>query len=259
MILVAAVLLAPAAEAHRMWLLPSSTVLSGTEAWVTIDAAVSNTLFVFEHRPLRLDGIVIEGPGGRRLAPSNLHTGQFRSSFDLKLDAAGTYRISVVNRSVMASWKENGEIRRWRGSPEQMSGSVPSQAEGLQVSRMEMRVETYVTLGKPSRDVLRTAGAGLEILPETHPNDLVAGEEAVFVLVRDGAPAPGTELTVALGAGRHAEKPFEQKLVSGPDGRVRIRFPAPGYYWLQATAGEGNPQSGGSRATCVVTLEVLPQ
>jgi hypothetical protein len=48
---------APSVSAHRLWLLPSSTVLSGDEGWVTVDAAVSNTLFVFEHRPLRLDGL----------------------------------------------------------------------------------------------------------------------------------------------------------------------------------------------------------
>ena len=36
-------LLAPLpAEAHRTWLLPSSTVLSGQEPWVTVDAAVAD-------------------------------------------------------------------------------------------------------------------------------------------------------------------------------------------------------------------------
>lgn len=40
-----------AAQAHRAWLLPSATVLSGKDVWVTVDAAVSNDLFFFErHR-----------------------------------------------------------------------------------------------------------------------------------------------------------------------------------------------------------------
>jgi hypothetical protein len=38
-------LLAVPAQAHRAWLLPSATVLSGTDAWVTVDAAISNDLF----------------------------------------------------------------------------------------------------------------------------------------------------------------------------------------------------------------------
>lgn len=255
----ALLVMAPQALAHRFWLLPSSTVLSGAEAWVTVDAAVSNTLFVFEHRPLRLEGLVVSGPGGKRIEGRNLHTGQFRSSFDLHLDTPGTYRISVANQSVMASWKEGGEVKRWRGAAAEMAKNVPAQAEELQVSRNDMRVETYVTLGKPSRDVLAPAGAGLELVPETHPNDLVAGEEAVFVVMLDGKPLAGVEVTVAQGGGRHVERPFEQKLKSGEDGRVRVRFPAAGYYWLQAASGDAAPGRPGRRATCVLTVEVLPQ
>lgn len=257
-LLAAALAFAPAALAHRVWLLPSTTVLSGAEAWVTVDAAVSNTLFVFEHRPLRLEGLAVSGPGGRQAPPQNVHTGHFRSSFDLHLEAPGTYRISLANASVMASWKENGEWKRWRGPAAEMAAHVPQQAAELQVSRNAMRVETYVTLGKPTRDVLAPAGAGLEILPETHPNDLVAGEEAVFVILLDGKPAAGVELTVAQGHGRHAQQPAEQKLASDAQGRVRVVFPTPGFYWLQAAAG-GGPGRAGSRASCALTVEVLPQ
>src|SRR5690606_41558913 len=52
------------AEAHRVWMLPSATVLSGNEAWVTVDGAVSTDLFYFEHVPLRLDGLAISAPDG---------------------------------------------------------------------------------------------------------------------------------------------------------------------------------------------------
>ena len=43
--LAALVTLSSPALAHRFWILPSSTVLSGEEPWVTFDAAVSNNLF----------------------------------------------------------------------------------------------------------------------------------------------------------------------------------------------------------------------
>ena len=250
---------APSVSAHLLWLLPSSTVLSGNEGWVTVDAAVSNTLFVFEHRPLRLDGLSVVGPAGRRLEAQNPHTGQFRSSFDLHLNTPGTYRISLSQSVVLAAWKENGEVKRWRGPATAMAAHVPPQAEDLQTTRNDMRVETFVTLGKPSRDVLTPAGAGLEVLPETHPNDLAAGEEAVFVVLLDGRPAPGTELTIVQGGGRHLERAFEARVVSGTDGRVRVRFPAAGFYWLQATVGAAEPGRPGRRSTCVLTLEVLPQ
>jgi uncharacterized GH25 family protein len=45
------------AQAHRSWMLPSATVLSGDDVWVTVDAAVSNDLFYFEHFPLRIANI----------------------------------------------------------------------------------------------------------------------------------------------------------------------------------------------------------
>ncbi|MET0445126.1 MAG: hypothetical protein ABW151_11185, partial [Pseudorhodoplanes sp.] len=42
------------AQAHRAWLLPSATVLSGDgDLWVTVDAAVSNHQFYFEQQTMR--------------------------------------------------------------------------------------------------------------------------------------------------------------------------------------------------------------
>ena len=51
-----AVCLPLSAQAHRAWMLPSATVLSGEEPWITVDAAVSNDLFYFEHVPMRQIG-----------------------------------------------------------------------------------------------------------------------------------------------------------------------------------------------------------
>ena len=58
---------ASAAQAHNVWLLPSSTVLSKSE-WITVDAAVSNDLFFFNHVPLGLDNLVVTAPDGSTLA-----------------------------------------------------------------------------------------------------------------------------------------------------------------------------------------------
>jgi len=57
------------ANAHRTWMLPSATVLSGNDPWVTVDAAVSNDLFYFEHFPLRLDGLQVTAPDGSVAKP----------------------------------------------------------------------------------------------------------------------------------------------------------------------------------------------
>src|SRR5690606_6924417 len=78
----AALLAAPSAQAHRMWMTPSATVLSGEEAWVTVDAAVSNTLFHPDHVPMRLDSVTVVAPDGSIQAPENPSTGKYRSVFD---------------------------------------------------------------------------------------------------------------------------------------------------------------------------------
>jgi hypothetical protein len=59
-------------------MLPSSTVLS-TDGWITVDAAVSNELFYFDHVPLRLQSLMITGPDGaasRRRTPPLVSTGR---------------------------------------------------------------------------------------------------------------------------------------------------------------------------------------
>ena len=81
----AATVLATPATAHRLWMLPSATVLSGGDQWVTVDAAVSNDLFYFEHQPLRLDTLAVTAPDGSSAKPENLATGKYRSTFDLHL------------------------------------------------------------------------------------------------------------------------------------------------------------------------------
>ncbi|RZJ03251.1 MAG: DUF4198 domain-containing protein, partial [Rubrivivax sp.] len=87
--------IAGSAQAHNVWLMPSSTVLSKAE-WITVDAAVSNDLFFFNHVPLRLDNLTVTAPDGSALAPQNMHTGKLRSVFDLQLTQPGTYRLAVI-------------------------------------------------------------------------------------------------------------------------------------------------------------------
>ena len=60
-----------AALAHKAWLQPSQTVIAGENPVVTVDAAVSNDLFYFNHVPLKLDNLAIVAPDGSAQAPTN--------------------------------------------------------------------------------------------------------------------------------------------------------------------------------------------
>lgn len=278
--LVAALVILPTRlQAHRQWMLPSSTVLSASDPWVTIDAAVSNELFYFDHVPMRTAGLTIVAPDGGRVQPENVATGKYRSTFDVHLTQPGTYKIANVNNSVFANWEENGTAKTWRGTPEAFAKEVPANAKGLQTSRMNSRVEVFVTSGKPTRKALEPTGIGLELAPVTHPNDLVAGEAATFQLLMDGKPAANLEVTMIPGGIRYRDQLGDIKATTNAEGKVTFTPKEPGMYWLNATIGGGRPQGGpgagapatstagsppparmpaGNRASYAATVEVLP-
>lgn len=249
---------APAAHAHRMWLAPSATVLSAADPWVTVDAAVSNTLFYADHVPMRLEGVRVTGPDGQPVEIRNGSTGKYRSTFDVQLAKPGTYRIANVAESAMASYKQGGETKRWRGPAAQLATAIPKDASDVQVTHSLRRVETFVTSGAPNATALKPAGRGLELEPISHPNDLVASEPAKFRLLNDGKPAAGVEVGVVLGSTRYRDKGVEMKATTGADGVFEIAWPEAGLYWLEA--GVQGPGENGQRRSLgyVATFEVLP-
>src|SRR3546814_909453 len=105
----AATLAAVPASAHRQWMLPSSTVLSGDDVWVTVDAAVSNDLFYFEHQPLRLDAVKAWAPDGAEAPVENKATGRYRSTFDVHLTQKGTWRIASVSDALIGNYVLDGK------------------------------------------------------------------------------------------------------------------------------------------------------
>jgi uncharacterized GH25 family protein len=250
-----------ASHAHKAWLLPSTTV-STVDQWITVDAAVSNDLFYFNHVPMRLDALSISAPDGSTVPAENANTGKYRSTFDLQLKQPGTYRLAIANQGVMASYEENGATKRWRGTAEKFATEVPADAKNLKVSEMQSRVETFVTAGEPTSKALTPTNVGLELVAITHPNDLYVGEAAQFKLLLDGQPAANLPLTIIPGGTRYRDQQQEMKFTTAADGTLSVTWPEPGMYWLEASLQDQKTklkQSGQRRANYVATFEVLPQ
>jgi uncharacterized GH25 family protein len=226
------------ASAHRGWIVPSATVLSG-DVWVTFDAAISNELFYPDHNPMRLDGVSAWAPDGAVDKIQNGSTGKYRSTFDVALTKPGTWKIGSASQSVMASYTENGEVKRFRGSPEDFAKQVPAGAADLKTIKSFNRNEVYVTRDKPTTEVFKPTGKGLELSPITHPNDLVAGEAASFKFLLDGKPAADLEVTIAEGGSRYSPRP-DLKVKTGADGVVKFTLPEAGMYWINATVRTGS-------------------
>ena len=254
------------AQAHRSWLLPSSVQVDGKDPWVTVDAAVSENLFDFDTNVLKLDGLVIVGPDGQPVQPANAFSGRLRSSFDVKLSLPGTYKIGLVNESMMASYRLNGEMKRWRGSVEAFAKEVPSNAEELRSTRMHSRLETFVSAGKPNTTVFKPTGTGLELVPLSHPSELLAGEKADFRLLLDGKPAANLSVSLIPGGVRYGGALNETRVSTNANGEFSVVWPQAGKYWVSASyparlepvAGQP-PANVARRVSYSGTLEVLPQ
>jgi uncharacterized GH25 family protein len=249
------------AQAHNLWLLPSTTVLSKAD-WITVDAAVSNDLFFFNHVPLGLDRLTVTAPDGSAAQPENLAKGKLRSTFDLHLTQTGTYRIAVLTEGGFARWqdKASGQPKRARVNADNFAAQVPADAQELEVTQAQGRIETFATVGKPS--ALQASGKGLELVTlATSPTDLVQGETAQFALQLDGQPAQGIEVTITPGNTRYRDQLGEIKLKTDAQGRFRVTWPQAGMYWLEAAAQDDRvtlPRAKSRRSSYAATLEVLP-
>ena len=254
----AAALAAPmSAQAHRAWLAPTSTVLSGNDAWVGFDAGMSNVVFQPDHAAMRLSDLQIIAPDGTRLEAQNANQARYRSSFDIELKQQGTYRIANVAQGFMAMYEQGGERKRYRGSEADFAAALPADATNVQASRTYTRTETFVTLGNPTD--ITANGQGLELIPVTHPNDAAEGEASTFQLVLNGAPAANVDVTIARGHQRYRSSPEEMTAKTDAEGKFTVNWEKAGLYWIGASVrGEGADGQPGTSASYNGTIEVLP-
>jgi uncharacterized GH25 family protein len=251
-----------AAQAHKMWMVPSATVISGDDAWVTVDAAISNDLYYPDHFPAQLDQLVVTAPDGSMVKPENPSTGKYRSTFDLPVPQKGTYRLALVNQGLFANYEVDGQKKRWRGKPEDVKTAIPANAKNVQLSEMASRVETFVTQGSPSDGALKPTNKGLELVPVTQPNDLVAGEKATFQLIVDGKPAANLKVVAINGATRYRNGQDEIDATTDKDGKFSFTWPSAGMYWVNASTEDTKTsvkEAKQRRLAYTATLEVLPQ
>ena len=251
------------ASAHRAWLLPSSFTLSGDEQWVTVDAAISNDLFFPNHHGMDTATITVTAPDGSAVEIQNAANGEIRSMLDFKATQQGTYRIATGGGEpfYFASWEENGERKRWRGSLADMRKEGIDKKPDVQVSQSSRSVETFVTLGAPSTDVFAPTGTGLEFQPVTHPNDVFTGEPVSFKLLLDGKPASGLEVEILPGNDRYRDTPGVIKATTDAEGVFTFTPELPGPYWFTAgtegdTVVDGMPMK--VRSSYTATFEALP-
>lgn len=262
MLTLLAALLPLSAQAHRSWLLPSTTMIDDKSGWVTVDAAVSEDLFYFDHLAQKLDGLEITAPDGKPLKPENVFSGRLRSSFDLNLTQVGTYRVSLIREGVTASYKLGSEVKRFRGTEQELNKQIPANATDVNITRTHARQETFLTVSQPGEIAPKQlSNVGIELVPLTHPNALLAGETARFRLVIDGKPLGNHLLGIVPGGVRYRGVLNEIAVTTDAQGEFSVKWPAAGMYWLNvswpARSAGAPPAPTPRRAAYSATLEVL--
>jgi len=253
-------------EAHRVWIKPSATIVSGDSEWVTFDAAIANGIFYPDHYPLGLDRVKAMAPDGSAVTLENGHKGKYRSVFDIELEKEGTYTIYSASSGLSARWVDDeGERQYWppRGSQktnDDFYKEVPQDAKDLQVSERSHRVETFVTAGAPTYDTLGPTGKGLELDPVTHPNDLYTGENITFKFNIDSTAAAGTDVVLVKDGERYRDQSQPIKLTTDEKGEITFTLDEPGMYWLEAEYADDNGKAPATKrqGSYVAVFEVLP-
>lgn len=230
------------AQAHRAWILPSTTSLSGTDGWVGFDAGISNGVFDADHAAMRLDNLRATAPDGSNVPLEHTMQGQWRSTFDVHLTQPGTYRVGSVSQTANATWTLNGTPGRWRGPAADLAANIPQGATDVVSAINSNRLETFVTLGEPTTTVFTPTGQGIELVPTTHPSELAVGEAATFQLLKDGAPLADADVTIARGGLKYRDAPEEITAKTGADGKFSVTWPEAGMYWINTVNRPGAPR-----------------
>jgi hypothetical protein len=111
--------------------LPSATLVTGRNQSVVVDASVSTDLFIAE-RPLAWGELRVTGPDGKPLPSGERSATALLNSVVIELPAEGTYRISNLSESLMASYQDaEGKTQRFRGTPAEFAQKVPAEAKVL--------------------------------------------------------------------------------------------------------------------------------
>jgi uncharacterized GH25 family protein len=269
-------LVAPA-HAHNQWLKPSITVLSDTTQSVTVDAAASTIPFQANHAPLNVDNVQVVKPDGSTGAIENVARGRYRSTFDVKIDMPGTWRVGTVNTGVGGTFKVDGEewrVGRRRGPPPQAGTAgaaeqprlvptieeIPEGATDLALVETHSRNEFFVTAGNPTEAVYQPTGKGLEFQPLIAPTDLVSDEPAQFRFLIDGQPAAGLKVDLVADGQRYHPETHSLELTTDAEGLITVEWPVAGFYWLSASAEDdkaANPRASKRRMNYIATLEVV--
>ncbi|WP_414828913.1 DUF4198 domain-containing protein [Alteromonas sp. H39] len=261
-----ALMTSTASHAHRMWIKPSVTAVSGQDETITFDAAIANQMFVPDHVAMPLTRISATAPDGTDVALEAAHKLRYRSVFDLTLKQNGTYWVGMKFASLRASWKTpDGETHRWpgrgkTGDAAALKAALPDNATDVEVVDYYSQADVFVTSGAPSFELLHTNGKGLVLSGGTHPNDVYTGEPATFAFSMGGDAAAGAKATLVKGGERYRDTASGDTMTTDANGSLTLNIDEAGMYFLDVEYEDNKAMAPAQRrqGSYVLVFEVLP-
>lgn len=226
----AATTLSAIAAAHTPYLAPSSfDPVFGK--MVTLDAAFAEKFFVPEAAFAGSDFKVIN-PNGVAVAPETLSTLKTRVVIEHSLEDKGTYKFSTGHRTgkIFRIYEKDGK----RHVMEKPGDALPEGAKELSFFQAITLAETYVTKGAPDTGAIKAWGKGLEIKPETHPNEIYAGESFDFTVDFEGEAIADQQLDIFTAQGEFSPKDAIAKVTTDAAGAASFTPTDPGVYLVRA-------------------------
>lgn len=231
-----------AALADSPYLRPNVFDATGRDH-VTVEASFTDD--VFEARVVMRSAFFhVVGPNGDTPISAVTYLRDL-AVFEAETPVDGTYRLSSGPREGRTAKMYRNAEGVWKMVGEEDAPPLPD-ATLVDVQSITT-ADVYVTRGAPSNEALQPTGRGLEMKPLTHPNAIVAGQDATFKMLLEGRPLAGQPVTVFREAGLYDGRKVEADLVTDAEGRFTVRVSDPGAYLTllryrtEAPAGAATP------------------
>lgn len=284
------VLLPFAGQAQTVWLATSASQIDkdARDPYVSIDASASGEAFV-ARSAVALEGLTAVDPDGNAVVLENKLAGKTRSTADLKLAKPGTYKIGYEARNVAVAYRlppgspnapppaapRGGDAPAGAGGPpgggpgvglvrkqftveEFKAFKVPSDATQVRITNNLRRSETFVTWDRPTTTVFKSTGVGLELIPITHPNDILPEQKVSFRVLLNGKPLSNYTFTVVPAGQIYRGVAKEIRTTTDDQGVAALTIPEGGRYWLSASypvRGGGAPATAADPNAAPVTVD----
>lgn len=223
------------ATAHPTWLLPSHFSVSKAQgSWIAFDYTASHTVFSVD-KPASAHEATVELPSGATVRPDHILRGKRRSVFDFFFVEPGTHKVVVANRDpiyLTFFTDRRGKEGKVAANKLQRQAKLPRGAKDAKTMAITKHTESYITVMAPTE--IKAKNQGFEMVPVTHPADLVEHEAFTMSYRVNGKPVEGLEVTLTREGAQYRDAQNALTAKSDSNGEVQFTVERAGRYLLAA-------------------------